>query len=59
MVAADRLQRTMRRSAGTHVVLGMDLEKAALLSFIEDRRQMLVLEAAARKAAYPKRRKAG
>ena len=37
MVAAEALQRAMRRSARAHVVLGMDFEEAALRSFGEDR----------------------
>src|SRR5262249_37054021 len=58
MIAAHRLQHAMRWPAGSHVVLGMDLEEAALPSFVENRGKVLVLETAASKAAHPKRRRA-
>src|SRR5271166_1867627 len=45
MVAADGFERTMRRSAGPHAVLGVDLEEAARLRPREDRLQVLGLEA--------------
>src|SRR3569623_763129 len=51
MIAADRLQRAMRRSTRSHVVLGMDLEETALPAGIDDRRQVLGLEARAGDAA--------
>ena len=50
MVAADAGERVVRRTAGAHVVLGMNLEEAPLSSVGEDRRQMLVLEARSGKA---------
>jgi hypothetical protein len=45
MVAADALKRLMRRSPGTHVVLGVHLEEAGLGAFRQDGIQVLVLEA--------------
>src|SRR6266850_3256134 len=45
MVAADALERLMRRSAGAHVVLGVHLEEAGLRAFCQDGVQVLVLEA--------------
>jgi hypothetical protein len=45
MVAADSLERPMRRSAGAHVVLGVHLEEAGVLAFLQDGVQVLVLEA--------------
>jgi hypothetical protein len=45
MVAADALERLMRRSAGAHVVLGVHLEEAGLRVFRQDGIQVLVLEA--------------
>src|ERR1700759_2823844 len=54
MVAADGLERTMRRSAGAHIVLGMNFEESALFAFVQDRREMLVFEAAPGKTANPK-----
>src|SRR5581483_7105887 len=59
MIAAQGLQRAVRRPAGSHVVLGVDLEEAAMPFFVEDRREVLVLEAASGQAAYVKPRKAG
>jgi hypothetical protein len=58
MIAAHGLQRAMRRSASSHVILGMDFKEAALPSFVQYRREVLVLEAAAGNAVYPKPRKA-
>src|ERR1700751_1860861 len=57
MIAAHGLHRAMRRPAGSHVILGMDLEEAALPSFVEDRCQVLVFETAAGEATHRKRRK--
>ena len=48
----------MRRPAGAHVVLGMDLEEAVLQPVGEDRRQVLVLEAGAGQPRNGMRRKA-
>src|SRR6266550_2482241 len=45
MVAADALERLMRRSAGAHVVLGVHLEEAGQRTFRQDGVQVLVLEA--------------
>ena len=49
IVSADGVQRPMRRTAGAHIVLGVDLEEAAHLGRLENRRQMLGLEACSRK----------
>ena len=49
MVAADAFQRMMRRTAGAHIVFGMNLEETVLPSAVEDRRQMFMLEARSRK----------
>ena len=55
--AANDLERAMRRSARAHVVLCMDLEEAAMLAVGEDGREMLGLEACARKPRHRIRRK--
>jgi hypothetical protein len=55
--AANDLERATRRSARAHVVLCMDLEEAATLAVGEDRREMLGLEACARKPRHRIRRK--
>jgi hypothetical protein len=49
----------MRRAAGAHVVLGVNLEEAARLRPREDRLQVLGLEACPRQSRNRMRRKAG
>ena len=44
MVAADRFQRPMRRSACAHVVLGMNLEEIDAFSALENVGGMVVFE---------------
>src|SRR5271165_6924080 len=58
MVPADGLERPMRRAAGAHIVLGVDLEKAARLGSREDRWQVLGLEARPGQSRDRMRRKA-
>src|ERR1700731_3662181 len=45
MLAADALERLMRRSAGAHVVLGVHLEEAGQRAVRQDGIQVFVLEA--------------
>ncbi len=59
MVATDGFEGAMRRTAGAHVVLGVDLEKAARLWAREDRLQVLGLEARPGQALDWMRRKTG
>ena len=58
IVSADRLERAMRRTAGAHVVFGMDFEEATGLRAVEDGRQMLWLETCSRKPFNGMERKA-
>src|SRR5260370_41782788 len=58
MVATDTFERMMRRTAGAHVIFGMNLEKAIPPAFGEDGRQVLMLEARACKPRYRMGRKA-
>src|SRR5208283_3422975 len=58
MVAADRFERAMGWAAGAHVVLGLNLEKAAGLRPREDRLQVLRLEACPGQSRDRMRRKA-
>ena len=48
----------MRRTAGAHIVFGVNLEEAVLPAFGQDGRQMFMLEARACKARYRIGRKA-
>ena len=50
MVATDSFESAMGRSSGAYVVLGMDLEEAALRPLRKDRGLMLVLETGSREA---------
>ena len=59
MVAANSLEGAMRRAAGAHVVLGVNLKEAARLRPLEDRLQVLGLEACPRQSGNRMRRKAG
>src|SRR4051794_16946197 len=59
MIAADRFQRAVRRSARAHVVFGMDLEEAGLRTAGEDRVEMFVLEAGPGDAAEWNRKAEG
>jgi hypothetical protein len=45
MVAADSLERPMRRASGAHVVLGMYFEESRVRAFRQNRVQVLMLEA--------------
>src|SRR5208283_255401 len=58
MVAADGFERAMRRAAAAHVVLGVNLEKAARLPPRDDRLQVLGLEACPGQSRDKMRRKA-
>src|SRR5271166_2463615 len=58
MVAADGFERAMRRAAAAHVVLGVNLEKAARLPPRDDRLQVLGLEACPGQSRDRMRRKA-
>ena len=58
MVATDAFERMMRRPAGAHIVLSVNLEETFLPAFGENRRQMLMLEAGARQARHRIGRKA-
>jgi hypothetical protein len=55
---ADLVKRSMGPTAGTHVVLGVDLKEAIPLPRGKDRLQMLVLEARANTARNGMSRKA-
>ncbi len=59
VVATDGLEGAMRRTAGAHVVFGVDLEKAARLWAREDRLQVLGLEARSGQSIDWMRRKTG
>src|SRR5271170_2638089 len=59
MVAANSLEGAMRRAAGAHVVLGVNLEEAARLRPREDRLQVLGLEACPRQSRNRMRGKQG
>jgi hypothetical protein len=45
VISSQSFQHAMRRSARTHVILGVDLEEAALWAFVEDFGEVLGLEA--------------
>src|SRR5215467_496930 len=50
VVLADLAKRRMRRTAGAHVVFGVDFKETITLPVGQDRRQMFVLEARANTA---------
>ena len=58
VVLADLVERGMRRTAGTHVVFGVDFKEAISLPVGQDRLQMFVLEARADTARNGMSRKA-
>jgi hypothetical protein len=58
IVFADRLERAVRRTAGAHVIFGMDFEEATGLRATEDGWQMFWLETRSRKPFNGMERKA-
>ena len=58
VVLADLVKRSMGRTAGAHVVFGVDFKEAISLPFGQDRLQMFVLEASANTARNGMCRKA-
>src|SRR5436305_647820 len=51
MIAAQPFQRAVRRATSAHIILGMNLEEAALRACAEDSCKMLMLEARPRDPA--------
>jgi hypothetical protein len=58
VILADLVKRSMGRTAGTHVVFGVDFKEPISLPVGQDRLQMLVLEARANTAGNGMSRKA-
>src|SRR5262249_10591237 len=59
MISPEGLERAMRWTTGTHVILGMHLEEAALPPLVENSAEMRRLEAGAGEVAHRKGGKAG